>query len=81
MDLLVSILGSVTIVSLISFVGAIFVGLREDLLRCIVMGFVGFASGTLLGGAFFGLLPESLLENGAMTTSYGIIVGIVAFSE
>ncbi len=79
MDVLVAILGSVTVVSLISFVGAIFVGLREDLLRRVVMGFVGFASGTLLGGAFFGLLPESLPKNGAMTTSYAVILGIVAF--
>jgi zinc and cadmium transporter len=79
MDVLVAILGSVTIVSFISFVGVVFIGLREDLLRRITMGLVGFASGTLLGGAFFGLLPESLPENGPMTTSYGVVLGIVAF--
>jgi zinc and cadmium transporter len=79
MDVLLAILASVTTVSLISFVGAMFVGLKESVLRRLLMAFVGFASGTLLGGAFFGLLPESLPQNGATTTSYGVIAGIVAF--
>jgi zinc and cadmium transporter len=80
MDDLVVILASVTVVSLISFVGAIFVGLRESLLRRIVMALVGFASGTLLGGAFFDLLPEAVgLISPPVTIFYFVILGIMVF--
>jgi zinc and cadmium transporter len=85
MNDLAAILASVTIVSLISFVGAIFVGLRESLLRRIMMALVGFASGTLLGGAFFDLLPEAvdLMAAGVIsppvTMFYFVILGIMVF--
>jgi len=76
----IAILASVTVVSLISFVGIIFVGLKESLLRRVVMAFVGFASGTLLGGAFFHLLPEALNEiNPPTTIFYFVILGIISF--
>jgi zinc and cadmium transporter len=39
---------------------------------------VGFASGSLIGGAFIHLLPESLEETG-QTVFYYVIVGIVFF--
>jgi len=83
MDDLIAILGSVTVVSLISFVGAVFIGLKESLLRRVLMAFVGFASGTLLGGAFIHLLPETLSQEGlkmdVTTTFYSVIAGIVVF--
>lgn len=80
MDDLVVILASVTVVSLISFVGAIFVGLKESLLRRIVMALVGFASGTLLGGAFFDLLPEAVgFGSPPVTIFYFVILGIMVF--
>jgi len=80
MDDLVAILASVTVVSLISFIGAIFIGLKESLLRRVVMVLVGFASGTLLGGAFFDLLPEAVnMINPPITIFYFVILGIVVF--
>jgi len=80
MDDLVAILASVTVVSLISFVGVIFIGLKESLLRRIVMVLVGFASGTLLGGAFFDLLPEAVnMINPPITIFYFVILGIIVF--
>jgi len=80
MDDLVAILASVTVVSLISFVGVIFIGLKESLLRRIVMTLVGFASGTLLGGAFFDLLPEAVdMINPPITIFYFVILGIIVF--
>jgi zinc and cadmium transporter len=80
MDDLVAILTSVTVVSLISFVGVIFIGLKESLLRRVVMAFVGFASGTLLGGAFFELLPEAVnMITPPITISYFVILGIIIF--
>ena len=80
MNDLVAILASVTVVSLISFVGVIFIGLKESLLRRIVMALVGFASGTLLGGAFFDLLPEAVnMINPPITIFYFVILGIIVF--
>jgi zinc and cadmium transporter len=76
---LAAILASVTAVSLISFVGAIFVGLKEDLLKRLLMILVGFSSGTLIGSAFLDLLPEALDELNALTAFSYVILGIVAF--
>jgi zinc and cadmium transporter len=72
------ILVSVAAVSLIAFVGILFIGLKETLLSRIVMALVGFASGALIGGAFIHLLPESLQETG-QDTFYYVIVGIILF--
>lgn len=79
MNELTAILASVTIVSLISFVGIIFIGLKESLLKRIVMALVGFASGTLLGGAFLHLLPEAETKVGAEIMFYYVIIGIISF--
>jgi len=80
MNDLIAILASVTTVSLIAFVGIIFIGLKENLLKRILMALVGFASGTLLGGAFLHLLPEALKETNSIEIPlYYVILGIVSF--
>ncbi len=79
MNDLIAILASVTAVSLIAFIGIIFIGLKEKLLKNITMVLVSFASGTLLGGAFLHLLPEALNPDGDPTTFYYVAIGIVAF--
>ncbi|MDH5459819.1 MAG: ZIP family metal transporter, partial [Candidatus Bathyarchaeota archaeon] len=79
MNELTATLASVTIVSLISFVGIIFIGLKEKFLRRILTVLVSFASGTLLGGAFLHLLPEAETKVGAEITFYYVIIGIVSF--
>lgn len=44
------------------------------------MVFVGFASGTLLGGAFFDLLPEAVnMINPPITIFYFVTLGIIVF--
>jgi len=78
MNELIAILASVTTISLIAFIGTIFVGLKENLLRRVLMVLVGFASGTLLGGAFLHLLPEAAEKTEAITFYY-VILGIVSF--
>jgi len=78
MNELVAILASVTTVSLIAFVGIIFIGAKESWLKHVLMALVGFSSGTLLGGAFLHLLPEAYEANGA-NTFYYVILGIVVF--
>ncbi|MBS7608740.1 MAG: ZIP family metal transporter [Candidatus Bathyarchaeia archaeon] len=78
-DLLI-ILASVTAVSLIAFVGLVFAGMREERLNRITVLLVGFASGTLIGGAFLHLLPEALESgNDATTVFFYVIAGIVVF--
>jgi zinc and cadmium transporter len=77
-DLLI-ILGSVTVVSLMSFVGAVFIGLREELLKRLLTILVGFSSGTLIASAFLDLLPESLVELDAAVAFSYVILGIVVF--
>jgi len=80
MNDLIAILASVTAVSLIAFIGVLFIGLKEDKLKRLTTILVGFASGTLLGGAFLHLLPESLTpENDQMTVMWYVMVGIVSF--
>jgi len=54
------ILLSTFLVSLISLVGIIFFTIKERVLKKILLLLVSFASGALLGGAFFHLIPESL---------------------
>jgi zinc and cadmium transporter len=49
-----------TIVSLMSLVDACFLSVRDAALQRVSALLVAFASGALIGGAFFHLLPEAL---------------------
>ena len=49
---LIAILVSVTVGSLVAFIGILFIGLKEAFLRRILMALIGFASGSLIGGSF-----------------------------
>lgn len=75
--IIVLIVSAVIIVSLLSFVGVLFLGFNETLLQKLLMALVGFASGSLIGGAFFHLLPGAL-EAGQSAWQY-VAVGIVFF--
>jgi len=71
------ILISTFIVSLISLIGILFLSLKEKLFSKILLLLVSFASGTLLGGAFLHLIPESLgtfNENVFVAILLGILV-------
>lgn len=71
------ILASVTAVSLVSFIGVFFMGLKEAVVGRILMVLVGFASGSLLGAVFFDLIPEAV-ETGQAIWIY-IVAGILIF--
>ena len=60
MGILFYILISTFLVSLISFLGAITLFLKEKLLNEILLILVAFSAGSLLGGAFFHLIPEAI---------------------
>ena len=60
--ILLYILGSTFLISLIAFVGALTLVLKENLLRKILSILVSLSAGALIGGAFLHLLPEAILK-------------------
>lgn len=73
-------IASVVAVSLVSLVGVLTLGLREDLLRKYVFVLVSLAVGALLGDAFIHLIPEAFEEFANPTiASLAIIGGIFIF--
>ena len=66
------------LVSLMSFVGAIFLFISEKLLERVLLVTVAFASGVMLGGAFLHLLPESF-SSGTGEAFLLVLFGIVLF--
>ncbi len=78
MPTLISIVVATVLVSLVSLSGALFLMLREDSLKTLSVHLVAFASGSLIGGAFFHLIPEASVRLG--DAAFGIVVaGIVFF--
>lgn len=71
---------SVIIVSIISFVGAFTLSLKEELLRKYIFIFISIAVGALLGDALIHLIPEAL-ENSqsGVLASVLVIAGIFIF--
>jgi len=75
---LIIILAAVTVVSLVAFIGILFVSLKGALLERVLMTSVGFASGSLIGAAFLHLLPEAL-EEASHSVLQLVVMGIVFF--
>jgi zinc and cadmium transporter len=69
------------LVSLTSFAGAVTLVLSEKLLRKLLLVLVGFAAGSLIGGAFLHLLPESIGSGfGTINTIFLVVlVGFILF--
>ncbi len=73
-------LGSVLIVSLISFVGLFALVSNTKKLNKIIIYLVSFAAGALLGDVFIHLIPELIEENSfTLKTSFFILGGILLF--
>ena len=64
MSVLFWIIGTTLGISLIAFVGALALFLREKLLNRILLVLVAFSAGALIGGAFLHLIPEAIIEVG-----------------
>lgn len=62
MEILFYILVSTFLISLIAFVGALALFLKEKLLDKILLVLVAFSAGALMGGAFLHLIPEAILK-------------------
>lgn len=71
---------SVTIVSIVSLVGAFGFTLKADRLRKALIFLVSFAAGALFGDVFFHLLPEAVEKGGfSVQLSVSILFGIMLF--
>ncbi len=64
MSVLGWIIGTTFMISLIAFVGALTLFLKEKFLNKILMVLVAFSAGALIGGAFLHLMPEAIIEVG-----------------
>jgi len=78
MDNFLYALASVIIVSLISFVGALFLFFKRKISHSQLLIMVGFAAGAMLAAAFFDLIPEALANNAA-STPFFVFAGILLF--
>lgn len=84
MSTLVWIVATTSSISLIAFIGALALFLKVRIIDQILLIFVAFSAGALIGGAFFHLLPEAILEMGVDETSLlnifaYLIVGFCTF--
>jgi zinc and cadmium transporter len=65
------------LISLISFIGAITLFLKEKILNKILLVLIAFSAGSLLGDAFFHLIPEAI--NGSGEKSEKFILNIFLY--
>lgn len=79
MDTLLWILFATLVVSLLSLIGVVTLSLSDKLLKKILLALVGLAAGTLIGGAFLHLMPESLHELDQDTAFILVLVGFAIF--
>lgn len=78
MPVFASILISVSVVSLISFIGVLFFSFQKNVLEKLLGILISFASGAMLGGAFFHLLPESV-ENLGENSFVLVVISFLLF--
>jgi zinc and cadmium transporter len=73
-------IGSVIVVSLLSFIGILTLALRKERLNKILFFLISLAIGGLLGGAFFHLIPEGFEEvESEIIAPLAIVLGLVIF--
>ena len=70
-------LSSVILVSLVSLIGLFTISISERTLKRILIYFVSFSVGGLLGDAFLHLLPEAIGLNSQLNLSLFILSGII----
>lgn len=80
MTTLAWIVGSGLVMSVIALSGSVTLLLRPETLDRLIAPLVAFAAGSLLGGAFFHMLPASTANGLALTTaSLWLMLGFAAF--
>ena len=68
---------SVVFVSLISLIGAVIIFINRELSKETLLNLVAFSAGSMLGGAFFHLLPEAVNTMNITSVSIGALTGIL----
>jgi zinc and cadmium transporter len=78
MSILASIIIATFLVSLVSFIGALALFLKEKTLDKILLFLVALSAGALLGGAFLDLIPEAIAKVGLAENSlFGIFLYLI----
>ncbi|MFA5021330.1 MAG: ZIP family metal transporter [Patescibacteria group bacterium] len=73
-------LAAAIVVGLISFVGAITLFIKDDWLKKVIIFIVSFSAGSMMGGAFFHLLPEALAKDRSSVNVFiYLLVGFCLF--
>jgi zinc and cadmium transporter len=72
------IIAATLLVSFISLLGALLLAMKDIILQRILLTLVSFASGALLGGAFFHLIPESFSTHDE-SIFIAVVSGVVVF--
>lgn len=71
---------SVVIVSLVSLIGVFTLAFNDKLIRKILLFFVAFSSGALIGDTFLHLLPETIEKNDfSASAAFSLFAGILCF--
>jgi zinc and cadmium transporter len=71
---------SVALVSLISMIGVLTLAIKDSTLNRILLYFVSFSAGALLGDAFIHLLPEAIKDAGFTVQISSVILFGIVFS-
>ncbi|MEN6321117.1 MAG: ZIP family metal transporter [Syntrophaceae bacterium] len=80
MPLIIWILAFTLLGSIGAIIGASFVLVLKDKHRSVLIpSFVSYATGTLLGSAFLGMIPKALHHSSYLSVSAMILVGIILF--
>jgi len=82
--MLLWIVATTFLISLIAFLGALTLFLKEKILNKVLLVFVAFSAGALIGGAFLHLIPEAILDAGfdemsLFTTFSYLLLGFCVF--
>jgi zinc and cadmium transporter len=71
---------SVFVVSLISLIGVFTISIKDEKLGKVLLYFVSFAAGALLGDAFIHIMPEAIEQYGfGILVSLSILAGMMVF--
>jgi zinc and cadmium transporter len=70
---------SVFVVSLVSLIGVVTLGMSDKLLNKILLFLVSFSAGSLFGGAFFHLIPEASSKGFSVLVPADILIGLIFF--
>ena len=80
MNTLAWIIGSSLVMSAIALVGSVTLFLKEETLERILLPLVAFAAGSMIGGAFFHMIPAGITKFGNTTSFYvWIVAGFSVF--